>query len=86
MEQQKKPQVSLEQAEEGLRAAKDRLSGQAENLSIKEYMVKHPYIALGAAFFTGTLLGGSGEVRESIIKAVVAAVSNEVVHHDKKER
>ncbi|MCL2120683.1 MAG: hypothetical protein FWH28_00350 [Clostridiales bacterium] len=86
MDQQKEPQVNLEQTGEALRSAKERLSGQAESLSLKEYMVKHPYIALGTAFLAGTLMGGSGEIRESVVKAATEVISKEVIHHEKKKR
>jgi hypothetical protein len=85
MAQQKESQISLEQAREDLHSAKKRLTGQAENLSWKEYVAEHPYIALGAAFFSGALLGGSREAREGVAQALVGFFTNEVLHLGKKE-
>ena len=86
MDRQTEPQVTMEQTREDLSSAKKRLSGQAETMSLKEYMVKHPYIALGAAFFSGALLGGSREARQDIAKAVAEVIGKEVVSMGKKEK
>jgi len=78
--------VKLDQTRKELSSAKERLSGQADAVSLKEYMVKHPYIALGAAFFSGALLGGSREARQDIAKAVAEVIGNEVVNMGKKDQ
>ena len=83
MDQQKEPQMSAEESKDALRQAKERLSDHAEQLSLKEYMVKHPYISLGAAFFSGVLAGGSQDALEDIAKALISAVSKEVINRDK---
>ena len=73
-----------QQTEAALRLAKERLAGQAEKLSLKEAMAKHPYIALGAAFLCGTLVGGSREAREDIARILTDVISKEVLHRGKK--
>ena len=95
MDRQKEPQVKNEQAEaekvslaqtrEELESAKARLSGQAESLTLKENMAKHPYITLGVAFFAGVLLRGSGKAREEIATSVMHVISSEVMRAKKKE-
>ena len=81
MAEQKEPQVSPEQAREELKQAKARIAGQGERLSVKEYMVDHPYITLGAAFLSGVILSGSRETRESLAKAVIDIISSEVTNY-----
>ena len=77
MDKQKKSQVNEKQSREALHAAKERLSEQAHQLSLKEYMVAHPYITLSAAFFTGIIAGGSRDMLEDVAHVVVSAVSKE---------
>ena len=62
--------------------AKARLAAQAEAFSLKEYMVQHPYITLGAAFFSGVLAGGSRDALEDVARAVVSAVGKEIIRKD----
>ena len=86
MDRQKEPQISPGQLREELAAAKGRITGQAEQLALKEYMKAHPYITLGAAFLSGVILGGSHDARENLAKAVVEIIRSEVTYRgeDKK--
>jgi len=65
-----------EQIREELDQAKERLTEQAGQLSLKEQMAKHPYITIGAAFFSGALIGASSEIREDIAGVVVDIIGN----------
>jgi hypothetical protein len=78
--------MSPERIREELDMAKARVAGQAERLSVKEYMVDHPYITLGAAFLSGAILGGSHEAREQLAKAVVDIIRSEVTFHKGESR
>ena len=78
MDQQNKPQMNIDQSMDELRTAKDRLTKHAEKLSLKEYMVKHPYITVGVAFLTGMLAGNSQDILEDVTRAVVSVVSKEI--------
>lgn len=86
MDRQKEPQVSPDQLREELKSARERIVAQAENLSIREYMKTHPYMTLGAAFFSGAVLGGSRELKENLAKAVVDIISNEVIDFKKAKK
>ena len=83
MDQQKEPQIDGEQIRRELNQAKERLSEQAGNLSLKEQMKEHPYITLGVAFFSGALLSGSSEAREGIARTVIDFIGKEIVRHEK---
>ncbi len=93
MDGQQKPQVdketeerlvSAEEAKAELNLAKDRLAAKAQQLTLKDYMVKHPYISLGAAFFTGVLLGGSHEARADISRTMMDIIGKEVIRQREK--
>ena len=86
MDRQKEPQVNPEQIRSDLAAAKERIKGQAEGLTIKEYMKAHPYVVLGAAFLSGAVLGGSGDIKERLANAVVDIISNEVIQAKKDSK
>ena len=83
MDRKKKPQVDTEQLRGELAQAKERLSGQAEDLSVVEYLKAHPYISVGAAFLSGLVLSGSREAREGLAKLAVDIVGNEILNHGK---
>ena len=80
MAEQKEPQVSIHQVRYELRSAKEKLSGQARTLSVKECLGKHPYISLGVAFFAGAVLGGFRSVRVEIARTILSVVSKELTH------
>ncbi|MCL1849692.1 MAG: hypothetical protein FWF83_08535 [Clostridiales bacterium] len=84
-EQAKEAQTKETQVKEDLRKVKGRLSQQAERLSLKEYLIEHPYISLGAAFLSGAVLGCSGEGREKAAKTMAEAVAAELFSHAKEE-
>jgi len=86
VDEQKEPKVSPEQIRKELDIAKARVAGNAERLSIKEYMVDHPYITLGAAFLSGAIMGGSHEMRDNLAKAVVDIISSELTSRRDENR
>ena len=86
MDRQKEPQVSPDQIRRELISAKERITAQAGDVTIKEYMKNHPYMTLGAAFLSGAVLGGSGNLKEKLAKAVVDIISNEVIQYKKESK
>ena len=93
MDRQKETKVDIPedpaQARSDLDAAKGRLTGQAQKISLKAQMVKHPYITIGAVFLSGLLLGGSNEARGDIARKVLdvigKTIENEVTKNDGKD-
>ncbi|MCL1805604.1 MAG: hypothetical protein FWG28_06355 [Clostridiales bacterium] len=85
MGRQKEPQVSLDQVRSELRIAKESITSRAEGVTVKEYMRTHPYMTLGAAFLSGAVLSGSGELREKLAKAIVDIISNEVIQYKQEK-
>ncbi len=80
----KTQQASAEEARRSLDLAKDRLAEKAQQLTLKDYMTKHPYISLGAAFFSGVLLGGSHEARADISRTMMDVIGKEVIRQREK--
>ena len=85
MAQQKEPAVDTQRVWSGLQEAKERLAGQSEHLSANEYMAKHPYLTLGAAFLSGVFLGGSQGAREEIARVATDLISKIVVLQNQKD-
>jgi hypothetical protein len=76
--------ASAGEIREELKLAKGRLTEQAGQLAWREYAVRHPYLSLGAAFFTGTLLGGSPEARANLSFVAATALAREILRRPKK--
>jgi len=81
MDRQKKPQISPAQAREELGAAKERLAGQAKELSVKDFAAGHPYASLGVAFASGAVLGGSHEARVGVARTLLDVIVDEIARY-----
>ena len=74
---------SREELLHDIRAAKERLQGQAGQLTVKQCMVNHPYLSLGTAFFSGVLAGESHEIRVELARKVIEVIGSEIKGHSK---
>ena len=78
MDRQQTDQMTPEQARRELRAAKQSLAQAAKGLSVGDCLSEHPYATLGAAFFSGILVGSSSQVRKELARLIFEAASQEL--------
>jgi len=69
-----------------LKSAKEKLTENAEGLSVRLPVNDHPYMSLGAAFLSGAALGAAGdtEVGTGIVRTFAEVVCDKVLSKEKK--
>ena len=85
MGKHKEPKISMSRMKSDLRSAKERLSKNAEGLSVSVPMAEHPYMSLGTAFLSGAVLGAvgdRGEVGDKIIRTMAEVLSEKILSKD----
>lgn len=77
---ERKQDLEVEAREQArLADAKARLLDNAQELTFRKYVEKHPVIALAGAFFTGILLGGSLNIKEQIRDMTMQTLKKDVL-------
>ena len=85
MGEHKEPKISIDQMKKDLQSAKEKLSKDAEGLSVMSPMAEHPFMSLGTAFLSGAVLGAvrdRGEVGDRIIRTMAEVFSEKILSKD----